>query len=165
MKSALLLFSIVPIAFAQKPVEHPAQFSIRGTHGAVAAGSGYATDAGMRMYYAGGNAVDAGVASIFAAATTEYSHVGWGGEAPILIRTRDGKVHSIAGVGTMPKLASAEFFRNRPLKLGEILEPPEKTGLKGMVPVAGIMAALVPGMPEASLVALREYGTKSFAEV
>jgi gamma-glutamyltranspeptidase len=27
----------------------------------VAAGSNWATDAGMRMYYAGGNAVDAGV--------------------------------------------------------------------------------------------------------
>ena len=78
----------------------------------------------MRMYYTGGNAVDAGVASIFAAATTEYSHVGWGGEAPILIRTKDGKVHAIAGVGTMPKLATADFFRKRPLQLGEILEPP-----------------------------------------
>jgi gamma-glutamyltranspeptidase / glutathione hydrolase len=145
--------------------ERPAQFPQRGTHGAIAAGSGYATDAAMRMYYTGGNAVDAGVASIFAAATTEYSHVGWGGEAPILIRTKDGKVHAIAGVGTMPKMATADFYRKRPLQLGEILEPPEKTGLKGMVPVAGLMSALVPSLPEASLVALREYGTKSFSEV
>ena len=114
------------------------------------------------MLIAGGNAVDAGVASIFAAATTEYSHVGWGGEAPILIRTKDGKVHAIAGVGTMPKLATADFFRNRPLQIGEILEKPEPNGLKGMVPVAGIMCALVPGMPDAALVALREFGTKSF---
>jgi gamma-glutamyltranspeptidase / glutathione hydrolase len=149
----------------QRQQERPAQFSQRGTHGAIAAGSGYATDAAMRMYYTGGNAVDAGVASIFAAATTEYSHVGWGGEAPILIRTKDGKVHAIAGVGTMPKLATADFYRKRPLQMGEILEPPDKTGLKGMVPVAGIMAALVPSLPEASLVALREYGTKSFTEV
>ena len=43
---------------------------VRGTHAAVAAGSGYATGAGMRMLLTGGNAVDAGVASIFAAATT-----------------------------------------------------------------------------------------------
>ena len=118
----------------------------------------------MRMFVAGGNAVDAGVASIFAAATTEYSHVGWGGEAPILIRTKDGIVHSIAGVGTMPKLATADFFRNRPLQIGEILEKNEPNGLKGMVPVAGIMCALVPGLPDASLVALRDFGTKSFAE-
>jgi gamma-glutamyltranspeptidase / glutathione hydrolase len=167
-KPALLgtaVFGIAALVFAQqRQPERQAQFPQRGTHGAVAAGSGYATDAGMRMYYTGGNAVDAGVASIFAAATTEYSHVGWGGEAPILIRTKDGKVHAIAGVGTMPKLATSELYRTRPLLLGEILEPPEKNGLKGIIPVAGIMAALVPGLPDASLVALREYGTKSFAE-
>jgi gamma-glutamyltranspeptidase/glutathione hydrolase len=154
-------------ATAQKPQaqDRLVRFPARGTHYAVAAGSDYATAAGARMMETGGNAVDAGVASIFAAATTEYSHVGWGGEAPILIRTKDGKVHSIAGVGTMPKLASAEFFRNRPLQIGEVLEPPAKNGLKGFVPVAGLMCALVPGLPDASLVALREYGTKSFGEV
>jgi gamma-glutamyltranspeptidase/glutathione hydrolase len=165
--SAVLGLSIFGAAvFAQqRQAERPAQFPQRGTHGAIAAGSGYATDAAMRMYYTGGNAVDAGVASIFAAATTEYSHVGWGGEAPILIRTKDGKVHAIAGVGTMPKLATADFYRKRPLQLGEILEPPEKTGLKGMIPVAGLMSALVPSLPDSCLVALRNYGTKSFNEV
>src|ERR1700748_2139391 len=170
IQSAFLVSTVLGLAtfgviFAQQhQAERPAQFSARGLHGAIAAGSGYATEAAMRMYCTGGNAVDAGVASIFAAATTEYSHVGWGGEAPILIRTKDGKVHSIAGVGTMPKLATADFFRHRQLQLGEILEPPAKTGLKGMVPVAGLMCALVPGMPDATLVALRDYGTKSFAE-
>ena len=43
--------------------------------------------------------------------------------------------------------------------------PPEAGGLKNWVPVAGILPALVPGMVEAALVTLREYGTKSFAEV
>ena len=169
MKSTLLVAMAVLIAattgIAQRRAQEPlVRQPVRGTRGAVAAGSDYAAGAGMRMLVAGGNAVDAGVASIFAAATTEYSHVGWGGEAPILIRTKDGKVHSIAGVGTMPKLASAEFFRNRPLQIGEILEKNEPNGLKGMVPVAGIMCALVPGLPDATLVALRDFGTKSFAE-
>ena len=169
MKSTLLLAVAVLIAvgtgIAQRRAPEPlVRQPVRGTRGAVAAGSDYAAGAGMRMLVAGGNAVDAGVASIFAAATTEYSHVGWGGEAPILIRTKDGKVHSIAGVGTMPRLASADFFRNRPLQIGEILEQKEPNGLKGMVPVAGIMCALVPGLPDASLVALRDFGTKSFAE-
>jgi gamma-glutamyltranspeptidase/glutathione hydrolase len=164
--AAIWLDSPAPV-HAQRPQqpERLVQYPARGTRGAVAAGTNYASEAGMRMFYAGGNAVDAGVATIFAAATTEYERVGWGGEAPILIRTKDGKVHSIAGVGTMPKMATAEFFRNRPLQLGEVLEPPEKNGLKGMIPVAGIMCALVPGMPDANLVALREYGTKSFHEV
>src|SRR3569833_1431415 len=153
------------VTISPTPQEPLVRQPVRGTRGAVAAGSDYAAGAGMRMLYAGGNAVDAGVASTFAAATTEYSPVGWGGEAPILIRTKDGKVHSIAGVGTMPKLATAEFFRNRPLQTGELTSEPEKGGLKGMVPVAGLMPALVPGMVEAGLVALREYGTKSFNEV
>jgi gamma-glutamyltranspeptidase/glutathione hydrolase len=163
--SLALAAFLIQSALGQRTVERPAQFAARGTHGAIAAGSGYATEAAMRTYYAGGNAVDAGVASIFAAATTEYSHVGWGGEAPILIRTKDGKVHSIAGVGTMPKLATADFYRKRPLQPGEVLEPPEKNMIKGIIPVAGLMAALVPSLPESSLVALREYGTKSFHEV
>ena len=75
---AFVAASIPGLILAQKLSDHPAQVAARGTHGAIAAGSGYATEAGMRMYYAGGNAVDAGVASIFAAATTEYSHVGLG---------------------------------------------------------------------------------------
>src|SRR6185437_5574065 len=169
MKSTLLVAAAVLIAVASGVAQRRApeplvRQPVRGTRGAVAAGSDYAAGAGMRMLVAGGNAVDAGVASIFAAATTEYSHVGWGGEAPILIRTKDGKVHSIAGVGTMPMLATADFFRKRPLQVGEILEKPEPNGLKGMVPVAGLMCALVPGLPDASLVALRDFGTKSFAE-
>ena len=138
--------------------------AVRGTHGAVAAGSEYATEAGMRTFYRGGNAVDAGVASMFAASVTEFSHFGMGGEAPILIRTKAGKVFSIAGVGTMPKKATAELFRTRPLKIGELFET-EPGGLKDIIPVAGIMPALVPGMVDAGLVALRDFGTKSFGEM
>jgi gamma-glutamyltranspeptidase/glutathione hydrolase len=153
-------------AWAQrKDIERPVRHSIRGTHGAIATGSDPGAEAGMRMYFKGGNAVDAGVAAMFAGSIVEYSHFGFGGEAPILIRTKDGKVHSIAGVGTMPKLATAEFFRQRRLQPGEILAPPEPNGLKGIIPVAGLMPALVPSMVEAGLVALREYGTKSFAEI
>src|SRR5229473_5418953 len=161
----LLTFPLVTSAQQRnREFERPARHSVRGTHGAVAGGSDYAVDAGMRLYYKGGNAVDAGVATTFAASVSEFSHFGFGGEAPILIRTRDGKVHAIAGVGTMPKLATADFFRQRRLQPGEIMSAPEKGGLKGMVPVAGLMPALVPGMVDAVLVALREYGTKSFAE-
>src|ERR1044071_40999 len=67
---------------------------VRGTHGAVAAGSDWATNAGMRLYDQGGTAVDAGIATMFAASVTELSHFGMAGEAPILIRTKAGKVRS-----------------------------------------------------------------------
>ncbi len=64
----------------------------------------------------------------------------------------------------MPKAASADMFRPRRLMIGEV-QAIEPGGLKGIIPVAGLMPALVPGMVEAALVALREYGTMSFAEV
>jgi gamma-glutamyltranspeptidase/glutathione hydrolase len=143
--------------------DHPVRQAVRGVHGAVAGGSEYATEAGMRMFYKGGNAVDVGVTAMFAASATELSHFGMGGEAPILIRLKTGKVWSIAGVGTMPRAATAQMFRTRPLMPGEILET-DPGGLKGIIPVAGIMPVLVPGMVEAGLVALREFGTKSFGE-
>jgi gamma-glutamyltranspeptidase / glutathione hydrolase len=144
--------------------ERAVRQAARGTRGAVAAGTDAATEAGMRMYHRGGNAVDAGVAAMLAASVVEYSHFGFGGEAPILIRTKDGKVFAIAGVGTMPKLATAQFFRERKLMPGEVQET-DPNGLSGMVPVAGLMPALVPGMVDAALVALKTFGTMTFAEV
>ena len=166
LRSAVSLVMLSTVLCGQPPRrgERPVRLASRGTHGAVAAGTEYATEAGMRMYFHGGNAVDAGVATMLAASVAEFSHFGLGGEAPILVRTKDGKVHAIAGVGTMPKLASAQFFRDHKLTEDEVVSPPEKGGLKEWIPVAGILPALVPGMVEAALVTLREYGTKSFAE-
>lgn len=160
----LLLGGALTITAQRKEWERPARHATRGTKGAVAGGTEFATGAGMRLYYQGGNAVDAGVATIFAASVVEYSHFGFGGEAPILIRTKEGKVYAIAGVGTMPKMATAEFFRKRKMQPGEVMAM-EPGGLKGMVPVAGLMPALVPGMVDAALLALREFGTKPLSEV
>jgi gamma-glutamyltranspeptidase/glutathione hydrolase len=163
--AAVSFFVLSAAAFAQRqPSDRPQRLPSRGTHGAVAAGSEYASEAGMRLYYGGGNAVDAGIAAMLAASVTEFSHFGMGGEAPILVRTKAGKVFAIAGVGTMPKAATADFFRNHKLKPDEIIDPPVEKGLKDWTPVAGILAALVPGMVDAALVTLRDFGTKSFHE-
>ena len=165
-KSVLLLLSASILLLGQRDVkrERPVRQSVRGLKAAVAAGSDYAAEAGMRILHKGGNAVDGGLAAMFAASVAEFSHFGFGGEAPILIRTKEGKVFAIPGVGTMPKLASAELFRSRRILAGEILAL-EPGGLKGIIPVAGLMPALVPGMVESGLVALEEFGTLSFAEV
>jgi gamma-glutamyltranspeptidase/glutathione hydrolase len=169
LRAAILAaFAVLALAIAlgqqrqapQRLIRYPS----RGLHGAVAAGSEYATEAGMRMLFAGGNAVDAGVASLLAAAVAEFSHLGLGGEAPILIRTKEGKVYAIAGVGTMPKMATADFFRQHKVTQEEMEDAPEPGGLKAWLPVVGILPALVPGTPEAAIVALRDFGTKSFAE-
>jgi gamma-glutamyltranspeptidase/glutathione hydrolase len=64
----------------------------------------------------------------------------------------------------MPKLATADFFRQHKVTDEEMEGPPEAKGLKAWLPVVGILPALVPGTPDAALVALRDFGTKSFAE-
>jgi len=168
-RRSFLIASLAPLAASNAQTRRPdgpLRQPVHGMRGAVAAGSDWATTAGMRLYSEGGTAVDAGVAAMFAASATELSHFGMGGEAPILIRTKAGKVYSIAGVGPMPKLASADFFRKRPVQLGDItfrLGPGDH--LKGIIPDAGLMPALVPGMVESGLVALRDFGTKSFTEI
>jgi gamma-glutamyltranspeptidase / glutathione hydrolase len=165
-RSVTLLLSAAVLLLAQRDSkrEQPVRQSVRGMRAAIAAGSDYASEAGMRILHKGGNAVDGGLAAMFAASVCEFSHFGFGGEAPILIRTKEGKVISLAGVGTMPKEASAEMFRNRRILTGELMAL-EPGGLKGIIPVAGLMPAVVPGMVEAGLVALREYGSMSFSEI
>jgi gamma-glutamyltranspeptidase/glutathione hydrolase len=138
---------------------------VRGSHGAVAGGTHLGTQAGMRMFYAGGNAVDAGVAAMFAGAVVEFSHFGWGGEGPILIRTKDGRIFSFAGVGAAPRLATADYFRHRRFRVEEQLSMRGLSEREGPIPSAGLLPALVPGMVDAGLAALEHFGTKSFAEV
>ena len=138
---------------------------VRGHRAAVSAGTPLITQVAMQTLQAGGNAVDAGVAALLAGAVTEFSHYGFGGEAPILIRTADGQVHSIAGVGTAPALMTLDYFlrlAKDPDLEGEAQQRKHKTG---HIPSYGTLPALVPGMVDAALLALREFGTLSFGEV
>ena len=120
-----------------------------GRVGVVAAGRHFAAEAGMRMLVRGGNAVDAGVAAVFAAAVTEISHFGLGGEVPILLYLADRReVVVINGQGVAPAAASVEYFR----RLGEI-------------PGGGPLAGAVPAVVDALAIALAEFGTLSLADV
>ena len=79
-KLAPLLFVLLCASpsFAQrKDFELPTMQAARGTKGALATGSDYSEEAGMRIFFHGGNAVDAGVAALFAAAVAEFSHSEW----------------------------------------------------------------------------------------
>jgi gamma-glutamyltranspeptidase/glutathione hydrolase len=164
---SLLLCGLAACIYSQqreKERERPLRNATRGVRAAITAGTEPSAEAGMRLLNRGGNAVDAGVAAMYAATLSEFSHLGFGGEVSMLVRTKEGKVFAIAGIGTMPKAGTAEFFRTRRLVPGEIMMI-EPGGLKGMIPVAGLMPALVPGIPEAGLVALRDFGTLSVAHV
>src|SRR5262245_13607743 len=83
----------------------------RGRLGGVAAGRQYAAGGAVRMLVRGGNAVDAGVAAAFAAAVTEISHFGLGGEVPIILYLADRReVVVVNGQGVAPAAASASTF-------------------------------------------------------
>jgi len=138
---------------------------VRGTRGAVGAGTPMATEAAMRIFHADGNAVDAGIASLFAAAVSEFSHFGFGGEAPILIRTKDGKIHCIPGLGPAPKLMTREYFQSHRLEPINQQEARRRGRNNGLIPSYGLLPALVPGMVDGGLVALKSFGTKHFHEV
>ena len=101
---ASLLPAQVPPASPAAPRPSPRQPTMRpeivGSRGIVAAGRHYSVSAGVRIMEQGGNAIDAGVATVFAAAVVEISHFGFGGECPIIIHDAKTKtVHVINGQG------------------------------------------------------------------
>jgi gamma-glutamyltranspeptidase / glutathione hydrolase len=135
-------------AAARRP-DPPLKPEIYGTHGIVAAGRHYTVEAGTRLLGAGGNAFDAGVASVFAAAVNEISHFGLGGEAPaIVFQASNSKVSVICGQGTAPKAARPERFL-----------------AAGVIPGNGPDAGTVPAVVDAMALALQQFGTKSLAQV
>ena len=75
---------------------------VRTTHEMVGGGNNFVTEAGMRMLRAGGNAVDAGIAAVLAAAVTEEDHFSMGGEMPLLIKLHGKPVEAVSGVGVSP---------------------------------------------------------------
>src|SRR5687768_6624387 len=111
--AALLAIAGVTLS-AQQPPPRTVRGEMRGAHGVVAAGRTFTVDAGARMMTAGGNAIDAGVAAIFAAAVTEISHFGLGGESPIIIYSaRDKRVIVVNGQGTAPRAANPQLFAGK----------------------------------------------------
>src|SRR6058998_347374 len=94
-----------------RPSHETMRPEIIGTHGIVAGGRHYSVSAGVRILQQGGNAIDAGVATVFAAAVCEISHFGFGGESPAMIydaRTREVMV--INGQGPAPAAATPALF-------------------------------------------------------
>ena len=140
---------------------------VRGKRGAVAGGHPLSVEAGLRMLQRGGNAVDAGVATILAASVIEFSHFSFGGEVPILIKLKDQKVAVIEGMGQAPMKATREFFVNRAKAEsggpGQTTMPSARRG--GLIPSTGPLSATVPAILDACVTALDKFGTKTLAEV
>ena len=112
--TALSAQTAAPAVHAPRPAprrEATMRPEIVGQRGIVAAGRHYSVAAGTRILAQGGNAIDAGVATVFAAAVVEISHFGFGGEAPTMIydaKTR--RIYVINGQGPAPKAATLALF-------------------------------------------------------
>src|SRR5579871_5695486 len=132
---------------------------VRGIHEMVAAANNFEVEAGYRILTQGGNAVDAGVASVLAASVTELSRFGLGGEMPLLVKMAGRPTVAISGIGVAPAKATVEFYQHRSP------EPWEDATSLPPVPMQGILSAITPGVFDGLILALEKYGTKSFAEV
>ena len=134
---------------------------VRATHEMAGGGNSMVVEAGFRILQQGGNAVDAGVASVLAAAVTEQDHFGLGGEMPVIIKMVGKPPIVISGIGPAPAKATPAFYNARkPEKWEEGSREP-----LAPIPAQGILAATVPGVFDGLLLALERYGTMSFAEV
>lgn len=132
---------------------------VRGLREMVGAANNQEVEAGYRMLQAGGNAVDAGVASVLAAAVTEQSRFGLGGEMPLLIKMAGKPVIAISGIGVAPERATIEFYSRRS---PEAWEEPSRMPA---IPAQGILSAITPGVFDGVMLALEQYGTMTFAQV
>src|SRR5215468_1036072 len=120
-KSKATVFLALSLVLALTYVAGPLQTAssdtfrpvVRGKRGVVAGGQPLSVEAGLRILEHGGNAVDAGVATILAASVIEFSHFSFGGEVPILIKLKGAEVVVVEGMGQAPLKATREFFVNR----------------------------------------------------
>ncbi len=155
---ALALLLAVPLPLATQQVE-PTRVAPRreptmrpeivGQRGIVAGGRHYSVHAGTRILEQGGNAIDAGVATVFAASVVEISHFGFGGEVPTIIYDAKSKqVYVINGQGTAPKAATPELYKT-----------------KGKVDSNGPLGATLPAVMDAMAIALERFGTMRLEQV
>ena len=135
---------------ADKPNDRPFWRPVlMGTNGMVAAEHPLECRAAIKALEAGGNAIDAAVASFYMTTVVEQHQAGIGGDGFILAYVaKEDRVIFINGTGPAPKLATAEFYR----KLGKI-------------PDAGPYSTDVPGMAGGFDLALKKYGTMSYKEL
>ena len=120
-----------------------------GSQGVVVSGRPAATAAGIKILEQGGNAADAGAATLLALSVTYVGAFCVGGEVPILVYSADKKnVKLLEGIGEAPRDPKAIAWY-----------------MKHGIPDGDVKAAAVPSTIDAVVTLLKLYGTKSFEEV
>jgi len=141
----LLLFSVN--LFAASPAV------VRGSEGVVASRSALASEVGVEIMKAGGNAIDAAVAVGFALAVTYPSAGNLGGGGFMVGYTEKGEKFALDFREKAPALAHQDMFLDAS---GEVV--------KGLS-TKSLLAVGVPGSVAGLLEALEKHGTLSVAQV
>src|SRR3954468_21919137 len=127
-------------------------------HGMVTSLHPLATAAGLEMLKAGGNAIDAAVATAFAIGVVEPFMSGVGGVAALVFRDgKTGKTVVVDGSSVAPKAAREDSFELAPTGSSGGLYG--WRGTLGDAANLGFRAPIVPGMPGAMLYAHQKYGS------
>jgi gamma-glutamyltranspeptidase / glutathione hydrolase len=135
----------------------------RSSEGMVASADAHATRAGVEIFEAGGNAVDAAVATAFAIGVVDPGNSSILGRTNILIRTGSGEVIGIDGMNVVPA-SYPPILQGRWMEGGpSILEA--VGAIKGTGEGYGYGTIAIPGTVAALGRALEEYGTMGLDEV
>jgi len=150
--SLLLLALLAPFAWPQAtktPVSSRGPSVATGSRGVVVSGRPAATAAGIKILEQGGNAADAGAATLLALSVTYVGAFCVGGEVPILVYSAQQKnVKLLEGLGEAPRDPKAIAWY-----------------MEHGIPDGDVKAAAVPSTIDAIVTLLKLYGTKSFEEV
>jgi gamma-glutamyltranspeptidase/glutathione hydrolase len=130
-----------------------------GSRGMVVSNHPLASAAGAEMLAAGGNAIDAAIATLFTLTVVEPMMVGIIGGGMAHIRLSDGSHRFIDGQSTVPLAVKPDTYRSRPGSAHDVFDTLDDENLTGPKAVA------VPGSLKAWCETLARFGTMSLADV
>jgi gamma-glutamyltranspeptidase/glutathione hydrolase len=127
---------------------------VRAPHGMVVSVHHSASDAGLEMLRAGGNAVDAAVATGFALAVVHPSAGNLGGGGFLLLRTHDGKITFLDFREKAPLLATETMYQDAK---GNVM-PDQSSSSPASSSVIGYRSIATPGSVAGLVYAERKFG-------
>jgi gamma-glutamyltranspeptidase / glutathione hydrolase len=130
-----------------------------GSRGMVVSNHPLASAAGAEMLAAGGNAIDAAIATLFTLTVVEPMMVGIIGGGMAHIRLADGSHRFIDGQSTVPRAVRPDIYRSKPGSAHDVFDTVDNENLNGPKAVA------VPGSLKAWCETLHRFGTMSLADV
>src|SRR5215212_6544964 len=133
--------------------------SASGSRGMVVSNHPLASAAGAEMLAAGGNAIDAAIATLFTLTVVEPMMVGIIGGGMAHIRLSDGSHRFIDGQSTVPLAVQPDAYRSKPGSAHDVFDTVDDENLNGPKAVA------VPGSLKAWCETLSRFGTMSLADI